>query len=134
MSQPIIENSYLVEIPIGTPAAQKRLNFQFVPQLEGAQIYGIASFSASQFGTSPNGLAVASAAGLASCTVTFSVGDDEKVYIYPLADLNALNTAGFIRVFNNLKINLTKSYITLQAVTGLVANDAILLNFIYRNK
>jgi len=134
MLQPIIENSYLVEINLGTPAVQKRINFQFVPQLEGAQIYCIQSFSDSDVTTTPNGSTVVTTVGLAGCTVTFCIGDDEKLYIYPLSDLRSGNIAGFQRMFNNLKINLTKSYITIQSTTGLISNNSILFNFIYRNK
>lgn len=134
MLQPIIENSYLVEINLGTPAVQKRINFQFVPQLEGSQIYCIQSFSDSDVTLSPNGSTPVSTAGLASCTVTFCIGDDEKLYIVPLSDLRSGNIAGFQRMFANLKINLTKSYVTIQSTTGLSANQCILFNFIYRNK
>jgi len=134
MFQPIIENTYLVEINLGTPAVQKRINFQFVPQLEGAQIYAIQSFSSDDLSLTPNGSTPVTTIGLAGCTVTFCVGDDEKLYIVPLSDLRSANISGFQRMFNNLKINLTKSYITIQDATNLVANQAIPMNFIYRNK
>jgi hypothetical protein len=134
MIQPIIENSYLVEINLGTPATQKRINFQFVPQLEGAQIYAIQSFSVADLTTTPNGSAPVSTLGLAGCTVTLSVGDDEKIYIMPLSDLRSPNISGFQRMFNNLRINLTKSYITIQSATNIIANEAVVMNFIYRNK
>lgn len=132
MLQPIIENTYLVEVNLGTVATQKRINFQFVPQLEGCEIYAIQSFNSSQLTTSPNGNNVTSAAGEANLTVTFVIGDDEKIYILPLADLNSANIYGFQRMFKNLKINLTKSYITIQSTASVVSNDSVLVNFIYR--
>lgn len=132
MLQPVIENTYLVEVNLGTVATQKRINFQFVPQLEGCEIYAIQSFSNSDLPTSPNGSTVATNAGLSACTVTFVIGDDEKIYILPLSDLRSGNIYGFQRMFKNLKINLTKSYITIQTTTGLTNNDSILVNFIYR--
>lgn len=134
MLQPVIENTYLVEVNLGTVAAQKRINFQFVPQLEGTEIYAIQSFSGSDLPTSPNGSTVATTAGLSACTVTFVIGDDEKIYILPLSDLRSANIYGFQRMFKNLKINLTKSYITIQTTTGLTNNDSVLLNFIYRQR
>jgi hypothetical protein len=132
MLQPVIENTYLVEVNLGTVATQKRINFQFVPQLEGTEIYAIQAFSASDLPFSPNGSAVVTTAGLSACTVTFVIGDDEKVYILPLSDLRSGNIYGFQRMFKNLKINLTKSYITIQTTTGLTSNDSVLVNFIYR--
>lgn len=132
MLQPVIENTYLVEVNLGTVATQKRINFQFVPQLEGCEIYAIQSFSASDLNISPNGSPVVTSNGLANCTVTFVIGDDEKIYIMPLSDLRSGNIYGFQRMFKNLKINLTKSYITIQDTTSLTSNQSVLVNFIYR--
>jgi len=132
MLQPVIENTYLVEVNLGTVATQKRINFQFVPQLEGTEIYAIQAFSQTDLALSPNGSIVATTAGLAACSVTFVIGDDEKVYTLPLSDLRSANIYGFQRMFKNLKINLTKSYITIQTTTGVSNNDSILINFIYR--
>lgn len=134
MLQPIIENSYLVEVNLGTPSQGKRINFQYIPQLEGATIYAIQTFSATDLTKSPNNVAVVSTIGLAGCTVTFCVGDDEKLYIVPLSDLRSQNISGFQRMFNNMKINLTKSYITIQDATSIVPLDSVLFQFIYRNK
>lgn len=134
MLQPIIENTYLVEVNLGTVATQKRINFQFVPQLEGCEIYAIQSFSASDLALSPNGNNVVSTNGLSNCTVTFVIGDDEKIYILPLSDLRSGNIYGFQRMFKNLKINLTKSYITIQSTGAVANNDSVLINFIYRQR
>ena len=130
--QPIIEKSYLVELNLGTIAVQKQINFAFVPQLEGSTIYGIQSFSATQTAISPNGSTVIANAGLASLTVTFVVGDTQEVFLLPVADLNSPSIYGFIRMFNNKRLNLTKSFVTIQAATSLNNNESILLNFIYR--
>jgi len=132
MLQPVIENTYLVEVNLGTIGVQKRINFQFVPQLEGCEIYAIQSFSSTDITQSPNGSAVVTTAGLAACTITFVIGDDEKIYILPLSDLRSANIYGFQRMFKNLKINLTKSYITIQTSSGLSNNESVLVNFIYR--
>lgn len=132
MLQPVIENTYLVEVNLGTVATQKRINFQFVPQLEGTEIYAIQSFSSTDLALSPNGSTVVSINGLSACTVTFVIGDDEKIYTLPLSDLRSGNIYGFQRMFKNLKINLTKSYITIQTTTGLTNNESVLVNFIYR--
>ena len=132
MLQPVIENTYLVEVNLGTVATQKRINFQFVPQLEGCEIYAIQSFNSTQLSQTPNGSVTVTQNGEANCTVTFVIGDDEKIYILPLADLNSANIYGFQRMFKNLKINLTKSYITIQSTASVANNDSVLVNFIYR--
>jgi len=132
MLQPIIENSYLVEVNLGTVAAQKQINFNFIPQLEGSIIYSIQTFAATTTAISPNGSTVIASAGLASIFVTFTVGDNQDIYLIPAADLNSPLISGFQRMFANKKLNLTKSFITLNATTNLNNNESILFQFIYR--
>ena len=132
MIQPIIENSYLVEINLGTLAAQKQTNFNFIPQLEGSIIYGIQTFSATDVTTSPNGSTVVATAGLASINVTFAVGDNQDIFLMSCSDLRSANISGFVRMFANKRLNLTKSFITLNSVTNLNANESILFQFLYR--
>jgi hypothetical protein len=132
MYQPIIKNSYLVEVNLGTLAAQKQINFQFIPQLEGSIIYGIQAFSSSDLLASPNGQTVPSTAGLASLTVTFSVGDNQDIFLMPVSDLRSVNIAGFVRMFDNKRLNLTKSFVTINSVTNLNNNESVCFQFIYR--
>lgn len=132
MYQPIIKNSYLVEVNLGTLAAQKQINFQFIPQLEGSFIYGIQAFSASDILVSPNGQNVPVTAGLASLTVTFSVGDNQDIFLMPVSDLRSVNLAGFVRMFDNKKLNLTKSFVTINSVTNLNNNESVCFQFIYK--
>jgi len=131
MLQPITKRSYLVELNLGTIGVQRQINFAFIPQLEGALIYGIQSFSISQVAASPNGSVVVSSAALASLTVTFVVGDTQDIYLLSVADLNSPLIAGFIRMFDNKKLNLTKSFVTIQSVANLNNNDSVLFNFLY---
>lgn len=131
MIQPIIENSYLVEVNLGTITAQKQINFNFIPQLEGSKIYSIQVFSSTNFGTSPNGATVTSIAGIASLSVTFMEGDNQTLYQYPLYDLVSSSNAGFQRVFNNKRLNLTKSFITINSNTALNNNDSVIFLFHY---
>lgn len=132
MLQPITEKSYLVEVNLGTVAVQKQINFQFIPQLEGSLIYGVQSFSRTQCSLSPNGSTVVTAVGLADLTVTFVVGDTQDIFLLPVADLNSPLIAGFIRMLNNKRLNLTKSFVTIQSTTTVANNESILFNFLYK--
>jgi hypothetical protein len=132
MLQPIAERTYLVEVNVGALSVQKQVNFQFIPQLEGATIYAIQSFGATQLALSPNGSAVVSTAGLSDLTVTFAVGDNQDYFLVPVADLNSASISGFIRMISDKKLNLTKSFITLQGNANLVANQSVLFQFTYR--
>ena len=131
-SQPIIEKSYLVELGLGTPAANAQRNFAFIPQLEGSEIYAIQAFTSTQVAVSPSGATVITAAGAASLALTFSVGSNQDLFLVPYYDLVSGNNAGFIRMINNKKLNLTKSFVTMLTATNLNVNEAIILNFIYR--
>ena len=132
MLQPIAERTYLVEVNVGALSVQKQVNFQFIPQLEGATIYAIQSFGATQLALSPNGSAVVSTAGLSDLTVTFAVGDNQDYFLVPVADLNSASISGFIRMISDKKLNLTKSFITLQGNANLVASQSVLFQFTYR--
>lgn len=132
MLQPITEKSYLVEVNLGTVAVQKQINFQFIPQLEGSLIYGVQSFSRTQCSLSPNGSTLVTAVGLADLTVTFVVGDTQDIFLLPVADLNSPLIAGFIRMLNNKRLNLTKSFVTIQSTTTVANNESILFNFLYK--
>jgi hypothetical protein len=134
MLQPIAERTYLVEVNVGTLSVQKQVNFQFIPQLEGATIYAIQSFGATQLSVSPNGSAVVTTAGLSDLTVTFAVGDNQDYFLVPVADLNSASISGFIRMISDKKLNLTKSFITLQGNANLVANQSVLFQFTYRSR
>lgn len=134
MLQPITEKSYLVELNLATVGVQRQVNFGFIPQLEGAEIYAVQTFSATQLSLSPNGAAMVTAAGLADLTVTFAVGDYQDIFLLPVADLNSPLINGFIRMLNNKRLNLTKSFVTIQSTTTVANNQSILFNFIYRGK
>lgn len=134
MYQPIIEKSYLVEVNLTVLAAGKQVFFPFVPQLEGSLISCVQSYSLSGLLTSPNGSAVVSTAGLNSLTVTFSVGDNQDIYNYPVSDFYSANSFGLLRQLNNKQINLTKSYVTINSVTNLNNNEVVVFNFYYRKK
>ena len=134
MLQPISERNYLIELNVGTVAVQKQINFAFIPQLEGAIIYGVQSFSRTDLSLSPNGSAVATAAGLADLTVTFAVGDNQDFFLWPVADLNSAAINGFIRMINDKRLNLTKSFIIIQSTTTITNNESVLFLFTYRGR
>lgn len=129
---PIAQKTYLVEVNLPSTAVGTQVNFGFIAQLEGAQIYGIQSFSADDIGASPNQRPPVPAAGLPSLFVTFVVGEEERLFKIPVTDLNSFFNKGIIRAYNNLKINFTKSYVSVNSATGLTALDSICFQFIYK--
>lgn len=130
--QPIAEKTYTVELNLGTVAVQKVINFNFIPQLEGKEIYGIQSFSRTDLALSPNGATMVTRVGLADLTATFVVDDTQDIFLIPVSDLNSPLQNGFIRMFKNKRFNLTKSFITIQSVATVANNEAVVFQFIYR--
>jgi len=130
--QPIAEKTYTVELSLGTVAVQKQINFNFVPQLEGKEIYAIQAFSRTDLALSPNGSTMVTQVGLADLTATFTVDDTQDVFLYPVSDLNSPLQNGFIRMFKNKRLNLTKSFVTIQSVATVANNESIVFQFTYR--
>lgn len=132
--QPIIDRSYLVELNLGSVGVGKQIFFNFVPQLENVEIYGVQTVAASQLNLSPNGNVVVTNSGLSDLVVTLAVQDTQDVYFYPATDLCSLNTYGFIRAYNNKRFNITKSFVTILSTANIANNESIIFNFIYRTK
>lgn len=130
----IIENSYLVEVNLPSITLGQRYTFLDIPQLRynAVTMMGIEAFTASQLATSPNNKTVISAAGSVNIVCTFVVNETEDIYQIPYYTLISSNNAGLIREFQNKRINLVKSYITILNVTGLNANESVMFNFYYK--
>lgn len=131
---PIAQKSYTAEVVIPTISAGTQVNFGFIAQLEGAEIYGIECLTQSEIGASPNQNFPIDIAGIPSLYVTFVVGENEDLYKIPCSDLNSFYNKGINRSFNKLKINFTKSYVTVNSNTALTAGYSICFNFIYTKK
>lgn len=131
ISQPIAKRTYLFEVQLGTIALQKKINLVYNSELDNIAMYGLVATSATQTAASPSANAVVSNAGLASLLLTLSVGDDEQIYNYPMYNLNPANVSGMIQMFDNKRINIPKSYVTIISTSNLNNNDSVMLNWIF---
>lgn len=130
-TQPIAKRTYLFEVQLGTIALQKKVNLVWNSELDNIAMYGLVATSATQTAASPSANAVVSNAGLASLLLTLSVGDDEQIYNYPIYNLNPANVSGMIQMFDNKKVNIPKSYITIISISNLNNNESVMFNFIF---
>lgn len=131
--QPITKRYLSIEVPLGAIiSAGNRVQFNFNPDVQTGMIYAIQAFSVADWATSPSGAAVVSTAGLASLLLTLVIGENEEVQQMPISDLRSANVNGFIRLFDNKKVNLVKSYISIVSTTGLAANNSLMLGLHYQ--
>ena len=135
MQEVIIKKSQLVSAQItGTPAALQK--YLFLPNAELSSkkiaLYGIEAYTAAQLTTDQSSNAVIPANGAPSITFTL-VTDGNKETIKDMPVVNAIRSSnnGFILPLDNLRVNLEKCYIILNAATNLTANQVVLFNFYY---
>lgn len=139
MAQPVINRAYLTEIDfITAPNRGDQIKFQDYPELvprDGKSVVymtGIIAHYSAQVTTSPNGFTVLSAADLAALDLTIQVESTQNVYKFPLISLVDSLNGGFIRQLDNLPVNLTKSFVTVNTNGVIAANTAVCFTWIYR--
>jgi len=133
MLQPIINNSYLVEVNLTTVANGQRYYFLDVPTLRAPYVFiqGIESYTDKEVALSPNNAPIITPAGGTGLIVTLAVRETEEIYQMPYYTLYSSYNSGLIREFANKQINLTKSYVTILDATNLTAAQSCIFNFYY---
>lgn len=131
-----IKNSYLAEINLtGTIAIGNFYSFKDQPDIRfnEVKIVGIQTFTATHLATSPDQKTVIADAGAASLVVSFAAGQGNTIEIdkVPYYDLISGNNSGLIRMFNDKRINLTKSGVQVVSTSNLTTGYSVIFNFIY---
>lgn len=138
MQNVIVKQSLLVEARItATPAVGQRFFFDDVPDISKNNIvvYGIIGYSATQLAKSQSNRTVVAAAGVPSLALTI-VDDNnvEKVQQMPVYDTVRSLNGGFVATFDDIPMNLTKSYIEVMATTSLNSGESFVCELLYRFK
>ncbi len=138
MQNAIIERSVLAEARIvAAPGIGQRYFFDDIPDISKNNIlvYGIIGYSATQMVTSPQQRPVIAAAAVPS--VSFTLVDSNNVQLVQQMavydTIRSLN-GGFVAIFDNLPMNLTRSYIEIMATTSLNSGDSWVCELLYRYK
>lgn len=130
----VFEKSIFVELKLTTtPAAGVVTTFLDVPQLRGMYVQGIEAFTDTQLTKTPNLTTVFAAAAAKEMLMTFAQGVDNRYENVPYYTLISSLNGGLIREFDNLKININKSYVFIGGATATV-NHALAFNFYYSSK
>lgn len=129
-----IYRSYLIEINLGSslPGTGSQIYIKDYPTLRDVFFMGAVSYSSTTLAVAPSGQNCITATGEQQIAATFvDKFNQEIIRNYPLRDLDPYFTGGFYRDFTPFPFQLTKSYITINATTGLTANESIVLNIFY---
>ena len=129
--KPIVK-SYLVEVNLGStvPGVGSNLLFQDYPQLRDVYLMSAVVYDTNTLTTSPAGKTVITATGGITLTLMDRY-NQEIIRSYPSVDLNPYYNAGFYRDLRPFPLQLTKSFITIQNITGLNANESFVMNIFY---
>jgi hypothetical protein len=138
MQNVIIHRSVLAEARItATPAIGQRFFFDDIPDISKNNIvvYGIIGYSATQLSTSPQQRTVIAAAGIPSVALTIvDANNVQLVQQMPVYDTVRSLNGGFVATFDNLPMNLTRSYIEIMATTSLNSGESWVCELLYRYK
>ena len=128
--------TYMTEVLLTSNSTNQSFNFLDIPTLRfpNVAMEAIQIFTATQNTISPNGNTVIAASALPGLTLTLSIGgQEERIKDYSCYDLVPSLNGGLIRVFNNLQVNLVKSYIKIVDTSIVTANTSVLVQFTFRN-
>ena len=136
MQNAIVHRSVLAEARItAAPAVGQRYFFDDIPDISknNIAVYGIIGYSAAQLLLSPAQRTVIAAAGVPSLAFTLVDSNNvELVQRMPVYDTVRSLNGGFIAVFDNLAMNLTRSYIEVMATTSLNSGESWVCELLYR--
>jgi len=126
---------YLAEINLPTSSANQRYYFADIPTLRYGtiEVEAISCFCADQQALSPAGNTVIPNTAVPGLSLTLAIEDqEESIYYLPIFDLISAFNAGMLRLFNNPKINLVKSFVTITSTGIVTATHSVLFGFHFK--
>lgn len=126
---------YLAEINLPTSSQNQRYYFADIPTLRYGtiEVESITCFDADQFALSPAGNTVIASTEVPGLALTFAIEDqEESIYYLPIYDLIPALNGGMLRLFNNPKINLVKSFVTITNSAIVTATHSVLIGFHFK--
>ena len=131
----IAEQFYLSEINLTTVATNQRYPFTDIPTLRYGTInvQCIKTWDADQISKSPGGNTVIASTELPGLTLTLCIADqEESIFQLPLYDLCSPLNGGLERLFNNCKVDLTRSYLTVTNSSIVTATHSVLIGWYFK--
>jgi hypothetical protein len=126
-----ISNAETIELKINSTSG--KIKFPYSENLAGKKITGIEAFKVGDVAVNSVGDAVINNNAFADAFVTLQIKGREKIKTLPLASFYPGSTNKLIKSFNNIIIDIDKSYIEFGRATNVVAGEVILLAFYYED-
>lgn len=131
-----LKNHYLAEVVFNTLDAGQRYLIGDIPQLRNVKIKAIQAHSSATFQSSINGRSVINFTDLPNFSLSLTLkkgseNDQEGIINIPLSALNRIGNRGILAYSENLEVDLSKSYVTMNSTTGITAGYCCLLSFFY---
>ena len=130
----VAKRSVLVEVPLGTIAAGRSVNFEDVPDIsrKNIKLYAIESFSAAQLAISPKGRTVIPANAAPSLAFTLVQNSTEqRIFNMPYFNTIRANNAGWIMLLDGLEVTITKCQVNILTASNLTNDQTALFNLYY---
>lgn len=134
----VAEHQQLVRAVLAntTPAYGVTYPFENIPDIAtgNIEVYGIECYTAAQIAVTPEGQAVVPSADSVNLSFTLVTTDNNYKQVENQPYYNGIRSlnGGFIIPLNNIRIDLTKCYITVLAAGTLAVNQSALFNLYYR--
>lgn len=126
-----IQNSELIELVLDSTSKSK-FTFAESQNIRGRKVKAIEVFTLAMCAISPQGNTLVQESDLVSGSfLTLSIGGKEKIKDLPLTSLMPTNNNGLMRNFDDIEIDLQKSYVTFPVTKAFAAGEVILFNFYY---
>lgn len=126
-----ISKSRLIEVDTNAVSVGQTIPFPIDNELNLMKVNSIETYINTLLLTSPNSLPVVTQAAGSEVTVTLVTENEQRFYNIPYNSLNTQLNSGIMRELQGLVIDLQKSYVTINSITVIGANQALVFCFMY---
>ena len=125
-----IQRSQTIFVPIpGTATQGAKVFLPDIPELRGALVDGIETYTDTELANDLTGGGIVNAAGITGLVLNLVQESDRRAQDFPLQSLLAVQYGGIYKEFTGWKLNWQKCY--LQLVNNNPAGQSVALNIFY---
>ncbi len=129
-----LRNHYLIEIPLNTIDAGQRYLIGDIQQLRNVQVIAIQTQSDATFQNSITGRPVITPALMANFSLSLTLishDENQQEGLFNIPFTSLMRFRSNLTFTDNLEVDLSKSYITLHDITGVLPGRSCLISVFY---